>query len=59
MVILSKALTGFGIFPVESALATHLGIFHFILVIDDFENRATDLGSELTQNAVGFEGLDH
>ena len=58
-VIIGEAFTSSRIFPVEGALATHFRVLHVVLVVDDLEDRAADLSSELPENAVGFKGLDH
>jgi hypothetical protein len=34
-------------------------IFHLVLIVDDLEDRAADLRSELAEDAIGFQGLNH
>ena len=44
-----------GVLPVE---ARALAFLDLVLVVDDFEDARAELGTELSEDAVGFKGLD-
>lgn len=48
-------LLGIRIFPVE----TRLALLNLLLVVDDLKDAGAQLSSQLAQNAVGLQGLDH
>ena len=41
------------------ALSSFSWILHIVLIINDFEHAASDLRSELTKDAIGFQSFDH
>lgn len=54
-----EAVTCFLVLPVKRTLVFALRVLHVVLIVDDFEDAASDLSSELAQDAVGLHRLDH